>query len=41
MQIHIGNNDYIHARIFKNLQQEVSLHSIQEGKTKEDALEYF
>jgi len=41
VKIHVGNDNYIHARIFKSLQQEVSLHSIQESKTKDDVLEYF
>ena len=31
----------IHARVWLNLQQEVKLHSVQEGKKAEDAIEYF
>jgi hypothetical protein len=41
LQIHVGNDKCIHARIYKNLQREVSVHSIQEDKTREDAITYF
>ncbi|KAI9564949.1 hypothetical protein GHT06_008690 [Daphnia sinensis] len=39
--IHVGNDQCIHARIYKNLQREVSVHSIEENKTKEDPINYF
>lgn len=41
LQIHVGNDECIHARIYKNLQREVSVHSIEENKTKEDPIAYF
>ena len=33
--------DHIHLRIYRNLQGEVSLHGLQEGKIHEDPIEYF
>ena len=33
--------EVVHARVFINLQQEVTLHSVQENKTLESAIEYF
>ncbi|XP_046438913.1 cystatin-B-like [Daphnia pulex] len=41
VKIHVGNDKCIHARIYKNLQREVSVHSIQEDKTREDPITYF
>lgn len=41
VKIHVGNDQCIHARIYRNLQREVSVHSIEENKTKEDPIAYF
>jgi len=34
-------SEYVHARIFKSLQNEVSVHSVQTGKTQQDSIEFF
>ncbi len=42
-QIHVGNGEYIHARIFQPLpgQGNVKLHSFQTEKALGDEIEYF
>ncbi|EGG20029.1 cystatin A2 [Cavenderia fasciculata] len=34
-------DSFAHLRIYKDLSQAVSLHSVQDGKTSEDNIEYF
>mmetsp|Transcript_6891 Transcript_6891/g.11566 ORF Transcript_6891/g.11566 Transcript_6891/m.11566 type:complete len:97 (-) Transcript_6891:157-447(-) len=41
VKIQTGENEYIHARIFRSLQGEVSVHSIQANQTADSPLEYF
>jgi hypothetical protein len=33
--------EHIHIRVFRSLQGQLSLHSVQEGKAHEDPIEYF
>ena len=43
-KIHVGNGQYIHARVFRDLPHNglaIGCHSIQGNKTYEDLLEYF
>ena len=40
-QVHVGDDKCIHVRIYKNLQQEVSVHSVEDNKTREDPITYF
>ena len=41
VKIHTGDGAYVHARIYRDLQGHVSVHSIQTGKSKDDALVHF
>mmetsp|Transcript_4063 Transcript_4063/g.5695 ORF Transcript_4063/g.5695 Transcript_4063/m.5695 type:complete len:136 (-) Transcript_4063:44-451(-) len=41
IKIDVGNNEHIVARIYKNLQQESSLHSIKTGLSATDGITYF
>jgi len=40
-KIDVGDGHYVHARVFRNLSQELSVHSVQTDKTENDALAYF
>ncbi|ROT71931.1 putative cystatin-B [Penaeus vannamei] len=37
----IGGEELVHMRVYRNLQGEVSLHSHQHPKTREEDIEYF
>ena len=37
----MGDDDYIHVRVFQNLKQVTSLSAVQEDKTKDDKITYF
>ncbi|XP_027509298.1 cystatin-B-like [Corapipo altera] len=44
IKVHVGNDEFMHLRVFKSLPQEnkpLSLHSYQSSKTKHDELAYF
>lgn len=44
LQVHVGNEEFMHLRVFKSLPHEneqLSLHSYQASKTKHDELTYF
>ncbi|KAK4468002.1 hypothetical protein MN116_008182 [Schistosoma mekongi] len=44
MQVHVDDDEYVHARIFEPLPchgKELQLHSVLKDKKKNDALEYF
>ncbi|XP_057236870.1 cystatin-B-like [Malurus melanocephalus] len=44
LQVHVGNDEFMHLRVFKSLPHEneqLSLHSYQGSKTKHDDLAYF
>ncbi|XP_017670168.1 cystatin-B-like [Chiroxiphia lanceolata] len=44
IKVHVGNDEFMHLRVFKSLPQEnkpLSLHSYQGSKTKHDELAYF
>ncbi|XP_009991715.1 PREDICTED: cystatin-B-like [Chaetura pelagica] len=44
IKVHVGNDEFIHLRVFKSLPQEnkpLSLHSYQSSKAKHDELAYF
>ncbi|XP_047500415.1 cystatin-A-like [Penaeus chinensis] len=40
-KIDIGGEELVHLRVYKNLQGEVSLHSHQHPKTREEDIQYF
>ena len=43
-QVHVGNDEYIHIRVHEALPHAgrgLSLHSYQQGKSKDDKIEYF
>ncbi|KAL1229057.1 Cystatin-B [Trichinella pseudospiralis] len=40
-KVMVDEDDFIHLRVFKNLQNETQLHGIQHGKKHSDKLEYF
>lgn len=44
LQVHIGNDEFMHLRVFRSLPHEnkpLSLHSYQSSKTKHDELAFF
>jgi len=41
VKVHVGDNKHVHLRIYRDLQQNVSLHSHQTDKTHEEDIEYF
>ena len=44
LQVKVGDNEYVHLRVYKTLPHagsELSLTSLQEGKAVDDPLEYF
>lgn len=41
VKIAVAEGEYIHARIYRDLQRNVSVHSVQTGKTEADELTYF
>ncbi|PRP78314.1 cystatin-B-like [Planoprotostelium fungivorum] len=41
IKIKVGDNEFIHVRVFRSLQAEYSVHGLQEGKTESDELAYF
>ncbi|XP_053645675.1 cystatin-B isoform X1 [Cherax quadricarinatus] len=41
VQIDIGEEDVVHVRVYKDLKQKVSLHSLQHPKAHHDDLTYF
>nr|AET79741.1 cysteine protease inhibitor [Acanthamoeba castellanii] len=41
VKIAVAEGEYIHARIYRDLQRNVSVHSVQTGKSETDELEYF
>ena len=41
VKIHVGDEVYVHARIYVHFSGDTSLHSIQRDKTHGDAVEYF
>ena len=40
-QVRVGNDEYIHIRVFRSLQQEYSLASYQLDKALDDPITYF
>ncbi|XP_037796272.1 cystatin-A-like [Penaeus monodon] len=40
-KIDIGGEELVHLRVYRNLQGEVSLHSHQHPKTREEDIQYF
>jgi cystatin-A/B len=40
-KVHVGNDDYLHLRIYKDLSNNIQLSDLQQGKTKDDEIEYF
>ncbi|XP_042877742.1 cystatin-B-like [Penaeus japonicus] len=40
-KIDIGGEDLVHIRVYRNLQGDVSLHSHQHPKTREEDIHYF
>ncbi|XP_038071266.1 cystatin-A-like [Patiria miniata] len=41
VKVDTGDGKFVHVRLYKSLQGEVELNSIQDGKTETDKLEYF
>ena len=41
LKVKVGDNECVHARVYKDLQQNVSLHSVQGNKSEDDEIEYF
>jgi len=41
VKVKIGEGDFVHARIYRDLQGNVTLHSLQDPKGEEDDLAYF
>ncbi|XP_069997751.1 cystatin-A isoform X2 [Penaeus vannamei] len=41
LQMDIGGEELVHMRVYRNLQGEVSLHSHQHPKTREEDIVYF
>ncbi|XP_040428696.1 cystatin-B-like [Cygnus olor] len=44
IKVHVGNDEFVHLRVFKSLPHEnkpLSLHGYQSSKTKHDELTYF
>jgi len=40
LKINVGSGHYVHARVFKDLQQHLSLHSVQTDKKESDHLDF-
>ncbi|KAL6044625.1 Cystatin-A [Balamuthia mandrillaris] len=40
-KIDVGNGEFVHARVYKDLSQNVSLHSIKTSLSATDSLAYF
>jgi cystatin-A/B len=41
LKIDVGDGKQVHARVYKDLSQNLSVHSVQTGKTASDPLQYF
>ncbi|KAL5457230.1 hypothetical protein EMCRGX_G034475 [Ephydatia muelleri] len=41
IKVSVDNHEYIHLRVFKGLDQQILLHSYQDGKSAMDPLVYF
>ncbi|TRY67612.1 hypothetical protein TCAL_02728 [Tigriopus californicus] len=41
VKIHVGDDKCVHARIFKDLQKNISLSDVQKDKSHEDEIAYF
>lgn len=44
LQVHVGNDEFMHLRVFRSLPHDnkpLSLHSYQSSKTKHDELAFF
>ncbi|XP_046393550.1 cystatin-B-like [Ischnura elegans] len=41
VKVHIGSGEFLHLRLYKHFAKDVTLHSIQEGKTEADEISYF
>lgn len=41
VKIAVAEGEYIHARIYRDLQRNVSVHSVQTDKSETDELAYF
>jgi len=41
VKIHLGDDEYLHARIYKHFSEGPKLHGVQHPKTKDDPLVYF
>ena len=40
-QVNVGNDKYIHIRVWRQLSQELQFHSAQEDKTADEDIAYF
>jgi len=40
-KIDVGGGHYVHARVYRDLSRNLSVHSVQTGKSAGDPLEYF
>eukprot|EP01117_Protostelium_nocturnum_P003331 TRINITY_DN142_c0_g1_i2.p1 TRINITY_DN142_c0_g1~~TRINITY_DN142_c0_g1_i2.p1 ORF type:complete len:133 (+),score=40.74 TRINITY_DN142_c0_g1_i2:84-482(+) len=41
LKVKVDNGEYVHVRVYRDLSQAHSVHSVQEGKSSSDALAYF
>ncbi|XP_065575799.1 cystatin-B-like isoform X2 [Artemia franciscana] len=41
VKVHVGNDEYIHLRIYQNIQQQIQLSNVQTGHNRESNIEYF
>ncbi len=41
VKVHIGDERFVHVRIYRDLRDNVSLHGVVADKTRSDAVEYF
>ena len=40
-QVQVSSTECVHIRLYQNLQQQLSLTSVQDGKTLDDPITYF
>jgi cystatin-A/B len=41
LKINVGDGAFVHARVYRDLAQALSVSAVQTGKAEDDALEYF
>jgi len=41
VKIDVGDGEFVHARIYRDLKNNLSVHSVQTGKSAHDEIAYF